>query len=112
MPGPLAGSPEKDIPFSIPDRKKPLRYLRRSIKKEEEAVKWLHEHVADYLRENGEIIVDGAQYIMGILGSFIPAMKGMGWEITFEGWLEALKQGVSWIMPEVECTAAGDSGIV
>ena len=111
LPGPLAGSPEREIPYSCPDRKKPLRYMRRNIKKEREAVDWLHEHMAQYLRDNGEIIVDGAQNIMGVLGSLIPAMKGLGWDITFEGWLEALKQGVSWIMPEVECTAAGDSGI-
>lgn len=109
LPGPLAASPETDPPFCIPDRKDHLRYLRRDIDKEREADNWLRQRVRSYVRDDGEIIVDGAQAIMSILGTVIPAVKALGWQIAFEGWLEALKQGVSWIMPEVECSK-GSSG--
>jgi len=105
--GPIAASAETEPPFCIPDRKNLLKYLNRDYAKEKEADTWLRTRVSKYVRDDDEIVVDGAQSIMDILGTVIPAIKGLGWQITFEGWLEALKQGVSWIMPEVECTNTG-----
>lgn len=107
MPGPLAGSPDTAPPYSVPARDNNLLYLKRDHAREKEALEWLHLHVSTYVRESGEVIVDGAQAIMDILGRVIPVIKGRGWQIEFEGWLEALKQGVSWIVPEIECRAPG-----
>ncbi|HMO05801.1 MAG TPA: DEAD/DEAH box helicase [Kiritimatiellia bacterium] len=110
LPGPLAGSPDSEPPYCTPDRKDHLRYLRRDLEQEQQALAWLRQRVATHLRADGEIVVDGAQSIMDILATVLPALKGRGWQIAFEGWLEALKQGVSWIVPEVECKASGGEG--
>jgi IS1 family transposase len=108
--GPLAGSSDTIPPYCTPDHTNRLRYLRRDAAREVEALSWLRERVPAYVRPDGEIIVDGAQQIMNILGTAIPALKAKGWQIAFEGWLEALKQGVSWIVPEVECQASSTDG--
>jgi len=107
IPGPQTSSSDGEPPFCVPDRKDLLLYLRRDHAKEAEALNWLKSKVPAYIRNDGDIVVDGAQSIMDILGTVIPAIKGMGWQITFEGWLEALKKGVSWIVPEVECNTSG-----
>jgi len=106
--GPVAASPETDPPFCVPDRRQPLRYWTRDHEKEKAASVWLKARVAGYARDENELVVEGARSIMDVLGTVIPALRGNGWSIAFEGWLEALKQGVSWIMPEVECTAGAE----
>jgi len=108
VPGPLAGSSDGVPPYCVPDRKNELLYLNRDHAKELEALNWLKNRVRPFVRDDGEIMVDGAQSIMEILGTAIPAIKAIGWQITFEGWLEALKQGVSWIVPEVDCATSGN----
>jgi len=101
--GPVAGSADDDHGFAVPDRKSVLKYLKRNFEREREGVGLLRDLLKTHVRSDGEIVVDNPQPIMDVLAKTIPRIKGMGWEITFEGWLEALKQGVSWIVPEVEC---------
>ena len=107
--GPLAGAPEEAIPFSVPARSGALRYLRRNSEAERNGLDQLKSILQPFVRSNGEIVVEQAQSIMDVLGKTIPVIKGWGWEVAFEGWLEALKQGVSWIVPEVDCRASETS---
>ncbi len=109
-PGPLAASPDEKIPYAAPARGQPLVFVRRDLQKEAEGHKVLRNLLANFEQAGGEIVVDGAQAIMDVLAKSIPSIKGLGWEVTFEGWLESLKQGVSWIVPEVKCEATGDVG--
>lgn len=103
--GPVAGSPEEAIPYAAPDPAHPLHYVQRDPAREREGIETLRALVKPYVRESGDIIVENAQAIMDVLATTIPAIKALGWQVSFEGWLEALKQGVSWIVPEVDVRA-------
>lgn len=108
--GPLAGAPEEAVPFAAPVRGKYECFARRHMEAEQQGLAKLKALFGAHVRERGDIVVEHAHAIMDVLGKTVPLIKGFGWQVTFEGWLEALKQGVSWIVPEVDLKATGDSG--
>ncbi|HMO97895.1 MAG TPA: DEAD/DEAH box helicase [Kiritimatiellia bacterium] len=105
LPGPDVTVSDTVPPYAVPDRHDTRRYVLRDPAAEKTAWKNLLQLVPAYWRDDNTIVVEGAQSIMDVLAKTLPALKGLGWNITFEGWLEALKQGVSWIVPEVACQA-------
>lgn len=106
----VAGRADMKGNFAIPDERDLLRYRIRNMSVEKEAVEKLA--VVGFVGRAGDTLrnIVGPREVLNFLGSGVPQVRRMGWQVELEGRVKPFAEKADYVMPviNVDESASGD----
>ena len=97
----VAARNDKDAQFAIPDPEDLLRYHVRNIPREQQALAWLKKTGLIGVQGDDLEPIVGCREVMNFLGSDLPALRRLGWQVEFEGKVKPFVEDAHFAAPVV-----------
>jgi len=97
----VAGKPDKQEHFAIPDPEDVMRYTVRNPQAEQDALRQLR--TAKLVGETGDSLspIVGSREVLTFLGATLPQLRRTGWQVTLSGRIQPFADTLSFATPVV-----------